>query len=96
MTERWEFGGDSVIRAAGSVTILDGSTFCMAGPSGDVVKAAAARIHEVLQHALLNPAGYVDMHCARVERPRDQEIDDINEARWNHRGGHYEVWVTPV
>jgi hypothetical protein len=64
------------------------------GPSGDVVKAAAARIHEVLQHALLNPAGYVDMHCARVERPRDQEIDDINEARWNHRGGHYEVWVT--
>jgi hypothetical protein len=34
------------------------------------------------------------MHCARVERPRDQEIDDINEARWNHRGGHYEVWVT--
>ena len=36
MTERWEFGGDSVIRAAGSVTILDGSTFCMAGPSGDV------------------------------------------------------------
>jgi glycogen debranching enzyme len=36
MTERWEFGGDSVIRSAGSVTILDGSTFCMAGPSGDV------------------------------------------------------------
>ncbi|HJU98749.1 MAG TPA: glycogen debranching N-terminal domain-containing protein [Jiangellaceae bacterium] len=34
--ERWEFGGDSVIRAVGSVTILDGSTFCMAGPSGDV------------------------------------------------------------
>ena len=36
VTERWEFGGDSVIRPAGSVTILDGSTFCMAGPSGDV------------------------------------------------------------
>ena len=61
-----------------------------------MAKAAAARIHEVLEHALLMPEGYVDMHCARVERVREQERDDINEVRWNHRGGHYEVWVTPV
>jgi hypothetical protein len=66
------------------------------GSSADVAKAAAARIHEVLEDALLMPDGYVDMRCARVERIRAQEIDDINELRWNHRGGHYEVWVTPV
>ena len=42
------------------------------------------------------PEGYVDMRCARVERVREQERDDINEVRWNHRGGHYEIWVSPV
>lgn len=64
------------------------------GPSADTAKAAAARIHEVLEGALLMPEGYVDMYCGRVERVREQERDDINEVRWNHRGGHYEVWVT--
>jgi hypothetical protein len=66
------------------------------GPSAETAKAAAARIHEVLENALLMPDGYVDMHCARVERVREQERDDLNEVRWNHRGGHYEIWVTPA
>jgi len=64
------------------------------GPSAETAKAAAARIHEVLDGARLEPVGYVDMHCARVERVREQERDDLNEVRWNHRGGHYEIWVT--
>lgn len=66
------------------------------GPSAETAKAAAARIHELLEDAQLMPEGYVDMRCARVERVREQERDDINEVRWNHRGGHYEVWVSPV
>lgn len=66
------------------------------GPTAETAKAGAARIHELLEGALLMPEGYVDMHCARVERVRALERDDINEVRWNHRGGHYEVWVSPV
>ena len=36
MSEVWEFGGDSVSRSAGSITVLEDSTFCMAGATGDV------------------------------------------------------------
>jgi hypothetical protein len=61
--------------------------------SGANVKAAAARIHELMQGARLTIAGYVCMTCRRLERIRYVEINQQTAARWNHRGGHYQVWA---
>lgn len=60
------------------------------------VKPAAARINELLEQAVLTPAGYSDMRCARVERVRYSELDAVADVRWHHRGGHYEVIVSPA
>lgn len=65
------------------------------GSSGSNVKTAAARIHELLQHARLNADGYTDMQCLRIERIRYTEVDEASDIRWHHRGGHYEIWMIP-
>jgi hypothetical protein len=62
----------------------------------DTVLPAARRIRELLDGALLTPDGYGDMRCARIERVRYSELDEINDVRWHHRGGHYEVIVSPT
>lgn len=67
------------------------------GKSGaDTVKPAAAKINALLENAVLQPSGYSDMRCARVERVRYSELDEINDVRWHHRGGHYEIMVSPT
>ena len=64
--------------------------------AGDTVLPASRRIRELLDGAVLNPSGYADMRCARVERVRYSEFDAINDVRWHHRGGHYEIIVSPA
>jgi hypothetical protein len=56
--------------------------------------AAAKRIHQLLQtEGGLVITGYALMLCHRVERVRYAEIDEQSNQRWNHHGGHYEVWA---
>lgn len=60
-------------------------------------KRAAARIHELLQDQPLTITGYVHSATTRTGRARDTEADEIdNDARWQHRGGRYQVIVAPV
>ena len=64
--------------------------------TGANVKTAAARIHTLLQDGTLAPTGYGLMRMARLERVRYTEVDEDTDARWQHRGGHYEVMVVPT
>ena len=64
--------------------------------SGAGVSAAAARIHTLLQGAALSITGYTNMLCRRTERVRYTEVDpEDNDARWQHRGGRYEITASP-
>ena len=61
------------------------------------MKAAAARIDELLEGGTLTVAGYNTMHIHREERIRDIEVDDENpDIRWDRRGGHYRVQMSLV
>lgn len=58
--------------------------------------AAAARILEVLQDVALSITGYDHMLTQREERIAYTEVDSINpDIRWQHRGGRFEVFVSP-
>jgi hypothetical protein len=63
--------------------------------SGDVVKAAAARINDLLHYGAMPITGYALMVVNRRERVRFAELDDVNRA-WMHRGGVYDVWAAPT
>lgn len=63
--------------------------------TGADVKAAAARIHTLLQDGALSPVGYSTMVVQRLERVRYTEEGPDTDARWQHRGGQYEVLVSP-
>jgi hypothetical protein len=63
--------------------------------TGADVKAAAKRIQALLHDGTIAPAGYSLMRMRRLERVRYAEVDDDNDARWQHRGGQYTVWVSP-
>jgi len=66
------------------------------GSSGTEVKAAAARIHALLNQSVITPTGYYpSMSVQRVQRVRYTEVDEVTDLRWQHRGGHYEVMVCP-
>jgi hypothetical protein len=65
------------------------------GPSGTEVRQAAARIQALLQHGTLTPVGYALIAMQRTMRIRYLEIDEATDQRWQHRGGHYEVLVSP-
>ena len=67
------------------------------GTSGATVKAAAARIDQLLENATLVVAGYECMSVAREQRIRYPEVDDVDPSiRWQHRGGHYRVSMAIV
>lgn len=67
------------------------------GTSGADVKTAAARIHTLIQDVPLTIPGYAHSLTRRTERVRYTEVDDVNPAvRWNHRGGRYEIFVSPT
>lgn len=64
--------------------------------NGANVKSAAARIDALLQDVALTITGYTHLVTRRVERVRYTEIDEVdNNIRWQHRGGRYEVVVSP-
>jgi hypothetical protein len=63
--------------------------------SGADVKAAADRIHTLLHHGTLTITGYTLMAMFRSARIRYTELDDESDLRWQHRGGLYEVHVSP-
>lgn len=64
--------------------------------SGTDVKTAAARIDTLLQGVALTITGYSHCLTRRTERLRMTEVDDVNhDIRWQHRGGRYEVVVSP-
>lgn len=69
----------------------------LAGASGPS-KDAAARIHAVLHRAALNLAPtYELMAIRRTRRIRDTEVDPVDKsARWQHRGGLYEITASPT
>ena len=66
------------------------------GSSGTTVKEAAHRIYELLQHGTFAIDGFALVLCRRAERVRYVEVEETTDTRWQHRGGHYEVWVSPL
>lgn len=65
------------------------------GGSGADVSAAALRIQALLHFGTLTPTGYSLMSMERTERIRYAEVDDKSTVRWQHRGGLYQVMVSP-
>ena len=64
--------------------------------SGANIGAAAVRIQTLLHNVTFAVTGYGLMSSYRVERVRYTEVDAENaDLRWQHRGGRYEVWVSP-
>lgn len=60
-------------------------------------KAAAARIHTLLQDVALSITGYAHMLTRRTERVNYTEVDEIDpDTRWQHHGGRYDVFVSPT
>lgn len=64
--------------------------------SGSSAKSAADRIHTLLQDGTLTITGYELMNMHRLERVRYTEVDEDTDQRWQHRGGQYELLVTPA
>lgn len=59
--------------------------------------AAAQRIRVLLQDATMTITGYTLMVSQRSERVRFAEADaDDLDARWQHSGGRYEIFVSPT
>lgn len=55
-------------------------------------KAAAKRIHDLLEDQPLTVAGYAWMTVHREHRERHTETDDLDASiKWNRRGGQYRV-----
>lgn len=87
----------------GDVTMFGGRAFeqhlylvkavALASTGADV-RSAAARIDALLATPF-TITGYSIGRLARVERVRYTEVDEDNDARWQHRGGHYELWASP-
>jgi hypothetical protein len=64
--------------------------------SGADIKGASLRIHELLQRVPMAIVGYSHMSTVRTERVRYTEVDSVeSDIRWQHRGGHYEIFVSP-
>lgn len=64
--------------------------------SGANCNTAAARIDALLQDVPLTITGYTHLMTRRQERIRYTEVDDLNaDIRWQHRGGRYEIAVSP-
>lgn len=64
--------------------------------SGADVKSAAARIDALLEYGTLAIPGYSLMTLRRERRIRMTEVDGVDRSiRWQHRGGHYRIQVSP-
>lgn len=59
------------------------------------IKAAAARIDQLLDGGTLTVPGYSLMTIRRDSRIRITEVDEVDSSiRWQHRGGNYQVVVS--
>jgi hypothetical protein len=89
--EDWyQFGGEAFERISYLIKAVEDQS------AGANVKAAAQRIHVLLQDATFTIPGYTLMKCQRSERIRVTEADEQNtEIRWQQRGGYYEIWCSP-
>jgi hypothetical protein len=59
------------------------------------IKAAAARIDQLLERAVVTAIGYVFVSSGREQRLRNTEIDNVDKSiRWQHRGGQYRLLAT--
>jgi hypothetical protein len=64
--------------------------------SGADVRAGAARINTLLDYGTVTVTGYSLMTLRREARVRYTEVDGVDRSiRWQHRGGHYRVQVSP-
>jgi hypothetical protein len=63
--------------------------------TGADVRSAAARIDTLLEQTTLDVTGYGQITIRREARVRYTEVDTDNDARWQHRGGHYRVFASP-
>lgn len=89
--DQYEFAGAAYEKSVYLVKAVDLNI------SGTRAKAAAARIHALLQDVPLSISGYVHMLTQREERIRYTEVDEENaDIRWQHRGGRYQVFVSPT
>lgn len=93
-----QHGADEYVQPATSA-FFD-ATYLVKAVSRDTsslgAKAAAKRIHAVLQNATLTVAGYQTMIIQRTERIRYQEPDENTDLLWQHRGGLYEIMTSPA
>ena len=64
--------------------------------TGADVRAAAARIDELLEGGTLTIPGYSLMAIQREDRLRTTEVDANSDQRWHHRGGYYAVKACAV
>ncbi len=88
--DHYMFGAEAYERSLYLIKAVEKSS------TGTTIKAAAARIHTLMQDVELPIAGYQHMLTQREERVRYTEVDlDDNDARWQHRGGRYAVFVSP-
>jgi hypothetical protein len=98
-----QFGLVSVVDTQ-DVAVFDGTGFesvqyqitavVMADAPGSS-KAAAARIHDLLEDGTFPIPGYTLTACYREERVRGVEVGDDPDVRWFHRGGRYRVQASP-
>jgi hypothetical protein len=65
------------------------------GSSATNARKAAFRIYQLLQDARLEVPTYTVVACQRDERVKYVDVDEETDVRWQHRGGHYELLVTP-
>jgi len=64
--------------------------------SGANIQTAAARIDTLLEQGTLTASGYSLMTMRREARIRLTEVDAVDPSiRWQHRGGHYRVVMSP-
>lgn len=64
--------------------------------SGANIQAAAARINVLLHDTTFTVTGYSLMNSQRIERVRYVDPDPEDpDVRWQHRGGRYELTVSP-
>lgn len=64
--------------------------------TGTTASTAAQRIQTLLHGQTFSATGYTTMKVDRLERVRYTEVDETNQdIKWHHRGGQYEVLVSP-
>ena len=81
----------------GTVTLLYDVRAVGLETSGEAsVRPAAVRIRELLQGELLDIDGFECLAVLRQRRISQNRVDPINDVRWLHRGGRYEVTVQPL